>query len=357
MPGIAHRRAARSEVVWTLTGFVLLAMAFVVVLDVWFPFWTDREYAARRQVVLDRNRDFPERPILAVLGSSRVGEGFVPERMGSLYDFKGRRITVINYSHLGAGPRMNLIQLHRLLRDGVIPSYLLVELVPAHLHHESMILSELSLADIEVCRPFWKDANLLAKAAEYRLTAQSRYRVNCLQSLSPALATGERFSLSPLGSDLEWEHRSQLTDAQRTALTRTVQMQYADAMAHWKVDPSLDGATREMLRLCREHAIHVGIVLFPESSKFRSWYGEGVETRLEEYLAELSEQEKVSIFDERGVMPDDGFIDPHHLGLRGAAGFSGRFERDVIRTFLADRLLEGEGFCSQSSGSEASRTP
>ena len=204
---------ARNEVVWTLIGFLLFALAFVVVMDVWFPFWTDREYAARRQIVLDRKRNFPERPILAVLGSSSVGAGFNPEVMGPVCDCNGQRVTVINYSHLGAGPRMNLIQLHRLLRDGVVPRYLLVEVVPALLHHEPMILSELSLADIEVCRPYWNDTNLLAKAAEYRMTALSRYRVNCLQSLSPALATGERVSLGPLGSDRDWERRSKLNGA------------------------------------------------------------------------------------------------------------------------------------------------
>src|SRR5262245_42698597 len=130
MPCPLDRRACRTEALVALGVFVALAVAFVVVMDVRFPFWTDREYAARRQIVLDRTAEHPERPLLVVLGSSRVGAGFVPEELGPIYDDRGRQISVINFSHLGAGPRMNLLQLRRLLRDGTTPDYLLVEFMP-----------------------------------------------------------------------------------------------------------------------------------------------------------------------------------------------------------------------------------
>jgi hypothetical protein len=187
-------------------------------------------------------------------------------------------------------------------------------------------LSDLALSDFGVLSQHWESNELLGKAAEYRMTAMSRYRVNCLQSLAPALATGERVTLHPYGGDCDWAGRSKLDEAKRAALSRLVHRQCAEAMANWRVDPLLDGAMRELLSLCRERGIHVAIVLFPESSTFRSWYGEGVEDRLNEYLMTLLEEERVSIFDERAAMPDEAFIDPHHLSAEGASRFTAQFE-------------------------------
>ena len=250
---------------------------------------------------------------MVVLGSSRVGAGFVPEELGPIYDPDGGQISVINFSHLGAGPRMNLVQLHRLLNDGVAPKYLLVELLPAHLHHEPMVLSELALPDIRWLLPSWGSNELLGKAAEYRLSAMSRYRTNCLETLAPALVTGDRVALRSFGGDGGWEGRNALDTVKRAALNRTIHLQYAESMARWQIDPLLDAAMRELLDLCRAHGIRTAIVLFPESTSFRSWYGEGVEDRLRQYLTTLAEHEGVSIFDERATMQDSDFIDPHHL--------------------------------------------
>jgi hypothetical protein len=334
MPCPLDRRACRTEALVGLGGFVALAVAFVIVMDVRFPFWTDREYAARRQIVLDRKAEYPERPLLVVLGSSRVGAGFVPEELGPIFDDCGRQISLINFSHLGAGPRMNLLQLRRLLRDGIIPDYLLVEFMPALVHREPIVLSQLAVSDVNVLLKHWDGEQLLGKIAEYRLTAMSRYRANCLQSVASPWATGERVTLHDYGGDRDWVRPNNIDAEKREELCRLVHEQCAESMANWQVDPLADGAIRELLAVSREHGIRVAIVLFPESSKFRSWYGEGAEERMTEYLISLSESENVSIFDERATMPDDAFIDPHHLGADGASRFTATLEERVLQSFL-----------------------
>jgi uncharacterized protein DUF1574 len=331
MPCPLDRRACRTEAVVALSGFVVLAIAFVVVMDVRCPFWTDREFAARRQIVLDRKSEHPERPLMVVLGSSRVGAGFVPEELDPIYDYRGRQISVVNFSHLGGGPRMNLLQLRRLLRDGIVPDYLLVEFMPALVHRESIILSQLAVSDFNVLLRHWDGEQLIGKAAEYRLTGMSRYRVNCLQSVMPLLSTGERVTLHAYGGDCDWVRPSNLDEEKREGLCQLVHEQCAESMANWRVDPLADGAIHELLGVCREHGIRIAIVLFPESSTFRSWYGEGVEERMREYLTSLSENEKVPIFDERSAMPDDEFIDPHHLSSEGATKFTAFLERRVLQ--------------------------
>lgn len=334
MPCPVDRRACRCEALVGLGGFVVLAVAFVVVMDVRFPFWTDREYAARRQIVLDRTAENPERPLLVVLGSSRVGAGFVPEELGPICDDRGQQISVINFSHLGAGPRMNLLQLQRLLRDGIAPEYVLVEFMPSLGHREPIVLSQLAISDVAVLFRHWDGEQLFGKAAEYRLTAMSRYRANCLQSVAPALMTGERVTLRAYGGDCDWVRPAVVDAEKRDALARLVQEQCAESMANWHVDPLADGAMRELLAVCREHGIRVGVVLFPESSTFRSWYGCGAEARMRQYLTSLSESESVAIFDLRDALPDDAFIDPHHLSAEGSRAFTGRLEQEVMGSFV-----------------------
>jgi hypothetical protein len=250
-----------------------------------------------------------------------------------IYDSRGRQISVINFSHLGGGPRMNLLQLRRLLRDGIVPNYLLVEFMPALVHRESIILSQLAVSDFNVLLRHWDGEQLLGKAAEYRLNGMSRYRVNCLQSVVPLLSTGERVTLRACGGDCDWVRPSNLDAEKREDLCRLVHEQCAESMAHWQVDPFADGAMRELLVVCREHRIRVSIVLFPESSTFRSWYGDGAEKRMQEYLMSLAENENVSVFDERAAMPDESFIDPHHLSAEGASRFTMSLDGQVLRPF------------------------
>jgi hypothetical protein len=324
------RLSARNETLWTLGGFLGLAVAFVAVMDLRFPHWTDREYAARRQIILDRQADHPDRPFLAVIGSSRVGAGFVPEELSPIHDTTGRCVNVFNVSHLGAGPRMNLLQLHRLLRDGIKPRWVVLELFVPHLQREPTTLSELSLPDVGSFGRYWQGDNLAGKAAEYRLTAMVRYRGALLESIAPEFSSVRPVSLRAYGGDSGWLRRESLGDGERAALRRTVERQCRQLIADWRMDPLLDGATRDLLMLCRERGIRVALVLFPETTEFRSWYGPGVEDQIQDYLARLRFECGIPIHDARDWMPDACFIDQHHLSNSGAAEFSARLEKEVI---------------------------
>jgi hypothetical protein len=324
------RRSARNEALWTIGAFLAFAVAFVALMDLRFPHWTDREYAARRQVILDRQTEHPDRPILAVIGSSRVGAGFAPEHLTPIYDACGRRVNVFNVSHLGAGPRMNLLQLNRLLRDGVEPRWIVVELFLPHLHREPTTLSDLSLPDIVPFDRYWRGDSLLGKAAEYRLTAVTRYRVGLLESFAPAFSSGKRVSLSTHGGDSNWLRRDSLDEEETKALRRIVERQCRQYMFEWRVDPLLDSATRDLLSLCRERGIRVALVIFPESTEFRLWSGPGVEQRIQDYLFRLRADFGVSIHDARDWMPDECFIDQHHLNTTGAIEFTTRLEKELL---------------------------
>jgi hypothetical protein len=114
------------------------------------------------------------------------------------------------------------------------------------------------------------------------------------------------------------------------ALRRTVERQCRQYMLTWRVDPLLDSATRDLLSLCRERGTCVALVIFPESTEFRSWYGPGVEQRIQDYLSRLRADFGVSVCDARDWMPDEWFIDQHHLNTAAAIQFTTRLAKELL---------------------------
>jgi hypothetical protein len=108
--------------------------------------------------------------------------------------------------------------------------------------------------------------------------------------------------------------------------------EYAPVLADYHVGGPGCAAIRDTLARCRDHGIRAAVVLMPESSEFRSWYGPGYAevTRFAESLG-------VPVFDAREWVPDDGFSDGHHLTADGSAAF-------------IDRLAVASGQWSVASG-------
>lgn len=331
----SHPRSARSEALWAGAGFVGLTLTFVAVMETRYPHWTDLEYAARRERVLARVAEEPDRPVLAVLGSSRVGTGFVPEALGEVRDPAGRPVCVFNFSHMGGGPRLNLLMLRRLLRDGVRPAWVLLELLPGQLHREDIFFTDLSLCDAGWLCPHWRDDRLPTRLARYRLDAPSRYRRTAVSELVPGFASGRPVTLGPCGGDEDWERPARMATDDGAALARIIANQYRDRLGRFQIDPTQDQIVRVTIEMCRAEGIQVAVVILPEDRTFRSWYGPGVEERIRAYAHGLRAGCRVPVFDTRDWMPDEAFNDPHHLTAQGAREYSVRLNREVIRPLLA----------------------
>lgn len=335
MPLPARRRDSRSESLWAIGGFLGLTLAFVLVMELRHPYWTDPEYAARRERLLTATEANPDRPVMAVLGSSRTGTGFMPEELGPIVDADGREVLVFNYSHLGSGPKMNLLQLRRLLWDGVKPAWLVIEFFPGHLHNEASPFTDLAVRDARVWMPYSNQPRLVWQTFKLRLQALHQYRGAFLESAAPTWATRrEEVKLLPLGGDDKWERREGWSPEGLKALNETIRQQYQLRMSDMRIHPRLDSAQRDLLRLCADLGIPTVMVIFPEDQTFRSWYGPGVEERIQEYIAGLTTEFGVPVIDARDWMPAECFNDPHHLTTAGARRFTGRLEREVLQPLL-----------------------
>jgi hypothetical protein len=74
----------------------------------------------------------------------------------------------------------------------------------------------------------------------------------------------------------------------------------------------------------------------PESTGFRAAYSADIREKLGDYLARISRDYDVPVFDATEAATEASFADGHHLLPSGAAMFASRFERDVLAPFLGD---------------------
>jgi hypothetical protein len=322
---------------------VLFQLGMNVALDTVKPEWRDPEYGHRVKQLRRLHRAEPGRPLVVVLGSSRTQMGFAPSLLGT-----GTGPTdplVYNLSQAGCGPLHELLNLHRLLADGVTPDFLLVEVLSPVLAGdgpaEQVLKAErLSLADVRRAEPYCRDSAELweswAKARALPWYTLRQYLMSHWQ-----------------GGLLHWSHRHDfmwkklepdgwlpyfydtVSDADRAAKLAEAKAQYAGYFAgEFRVAPLPDRVYRDLLAVCRDRGIRVGFVVMPESPTFRAFYPPAARTAVADYLAGLTRDHGVPVFDARDWLPDGAFADGHHLMRHGAEAFSRRFGTECAGPWL-----------------------
>jgi hypothetical protein len=360
-----HRRIAgkKADVLWCLIGFLCAQLIMDVVVDRWHPELYDEEYGARLGMLKARLRETPGRPLMLAVGSSRLGLGFQPELLPPLQTPSGQRPLVFNFSHLAAGPVMNLMDMRRLLHEGIRPQWLVLEAVPTCLSHEapSMPLTMSAAQDLPLLQRYLNPGMVWGIYLRGRVNPWYKHRQGLLRRYAPPFVTridvSDEVKLEPLGGDRAWMAVKQIDPAEYRRRLDVVRKIYFADLQHYRVDPMCDRAMRELLELCRQQSISVILVLTPEGSEFRSWYSRDASTTVARYMNELSRAYGVAVVDARAWNADGDFSDSHHLLLHGAESFTRRLGRDVIQPFLEDRLLPTTASADELSVSTAENKP
>src|SRR5262249_33775514 len=122
-----NAQRARASLAWGLASFVLLQAALLAFIDDRMPELRDPEYGCKIVALRERLAEGPDRPVtIVMLGSSRTMFGLKGDRLEDPVSAEaGRRAVVFNFGTTGAGPFKNLMNLSRLLADGVRPDLLL----------------------------------------------------------------------------------------------------------------------------------------------------------------------------------------------------------------------------------------
>ena len=96
-------------------------------------------------------------------------------------------------------------------------------------------------------------------------------------------------------------------------------------------------AMRELLAHLRREGIPAVVVLMPEGSVFRSWYGPKARAATAELIEVAEAETGRPVVDARAWLPDEAFADGHHVRDVAAPAFSARMARECIVPVLAGR--------------------
>jgi hypothetical protein len=235
---------------------------------------------------------------------------------------------------------MELLDLRRLLRAGIRPDLLLVEVLPPFLAgqapHELLRLppSRVWLHEVRALGRFGARVRELRSdwlrawpipwyAHRYALVSHFlpawlpyQYRMDWLYRMDDSGCVGNPpVSVSP--------------EAHQVAVAMA-RKEYEVYFANFRLEGPSGQALCELLDVCRREKIHAALVLMPEGSDFRSLYPVAIWTQIEAFLSRLKQEQGVSVINAREWIADEGFSDSHHLLARGAEEFSERLGRETL---------------------------
>ena len=192
-------RYSKRSVLWGAALLVLAHLMLTFVVTCVLPEIRDPDQAFKLRKLQEclAQKD-PRRPLVLMMGSSRVAMGYRPEIVerqdGPLY---------YNYGMCFSGPLLDLITLHRLLDAGIHPDTILLEVWPPHLATETaertdtiaLDVNRLSWRDLEILSPYAaKPRSLYQSWFVNRLESWFTYRFTLTKLFAPALFDTEQTS-------------------------------------------------------------------------------------------------------------------------------------------------------------------
>lgn len=342
------RKRSRAILLWMLPGFVAAQLLLLFTLEVFRPDVNDPEFEIRSEL-LDRCREAePDRPLLLVVGSSRLVTAFHPEAMPALTCSSGEAPLAFNFSHFGAGPFINLIELRRILDRGVRPRWIVLEVMPPFLAREgtSMITTIVSTGDLPYLGTFLEQNKLYGRYLRARLLPCCKYRSELCSMLLPGTGVASDLPpvvrLRPLGGFIDDIGDVEPNPADAARLNEISKGGYLEIVKDFHIAPEEDAALRRTIELAQEAGVRVALLLTPESTVFRSWYAPGADQVLAKYVHNLSRSYDVPVVDLRAWLPDREFWDAHHLFGLPAKRFTANVGREVLQPFVDGKLPCGE---------------
>lgn len=277
---------------------------------------------------------------MLALGSSRTQLAFDAARFAGQF---GGRVEAFNFGCPAAGPVTMALYLRRLLAEGVRPDFVLVEvhpcfLVPHDPPYEARWLYPYRLrpGEPEVLRSFgWGLAEPAHHGAAGYLAAASAYRFGLLNRYSPVLLPCPNGLTVGARSDAHgYLPGVAVKPAEKPRALERTREQYAPVLDEFQIGGPGVPALRDVLARCSEHGVRAAVVLMPESSEFRGWYGATGYTATTAFTNRLAKEFGVPLYDARDWVPDGDISDGHHLPPSGAKVFTDRLAAEWRREAL-----------------------
>lgn len=333
------RRRARQTLSWGLLVFFSGQLLLAVMLEDRWPEVRDAEFHAKWQRLQALHGAAPHQPLVLMLGSSRTlmafraGEVTIPAGQGNAVAF--------NFGVSGGGPLIQLVCLRRLLRAGIRPDLLIVELLPPvfnqprgrSLEEDWLQGGRLRISELKRLIPYHNRPRKLwetwlrwrwVPCATYARTLKERL-LNEPAPLpdGPRAGAMDYYGYQPYFAD-------GLSARERHQYEEIARQQYGGTLSEYRFGKRTASALHDLLTLCDRHEIRVALVVMPEASTFRAMYPAVVREGLFAYFACLQSVYGVSLTDASEWLADADFWDSHHPLPNGARVFTARLAAEVI---------------------------
>jgi hypothetical protein len=342
-------RRAWMTLAWASFWFVAGQVAIRAVLQS-RPEIADPEFGRKLVDLRAAIRQQPGRPVVLMLGSSRVATGFRPDSLPRHEAYAGRDPLVFNFAQVGSGPEMAHLSLQRLLDFGIRPDWVLIEFWPPTWGTERGIKEFMDQVNVGCLD--WGGVRLLGR---YVSRPRRLYRQWWNMQLVPLVTQREAlvrhvapsWALTPTEPDRRcqnldrlgwWSPMTSVEPEERGRLVERYRRVYEHRLRRYRVAKTPDHALREIVALCDRERIRATVVVLPEGEVFRGLYPDKARRDVTDYLDRIGRECRVQVVDARDWVDDDGFMDGHHLLPEGAAVFTRRLGRDVLQPLLANAL-------------------
>jgi hypothetical protein len=256
-------------------------------------------------------------------------------------DFGSTEHLVMNCSQAGCGPIHELLNLHRLLRSGLRPARLIVEVLPPVLAGDGPVEDlipghRLSYDDCRFLARYCQDSSrLLDRWYQSRMNPLFQYRSVIMSLIA--------------GRWLPWQHRQDylwkqtmangwmpyfhttVSDEHRQSKTAEARLQYQDYFRNYQIAPLADRAYRDLLVTAQRYDIQIAFIIMPESREFQSAYPNHAWDSCMTYLNKLSSEFQVPILNYRDCLSSDDFADGHHPLQSGSKKIGSLLKTDFAK--------------------------
>jgi hypothetical protein len=333
------RRSGRAVLLWALGLYALAQPALWALLDGWHPGLYPTAIRAKWAQLRELTAEGPGRPLLVMVGSSRTEAAFQAGRLDGLPGPGGRPWRAYNFGVPTAGPLREGLYLREMLDAGIRPRLLLIEFLPPLLNEPRPgLTSEERWVDAQ-----WLSGPQLRRLRPY-LAKPRRKGHDCLlgrvatayafrqdlQALMNRPGTAERPAYLP-HDRWGWRLPEPLTPELLAGVRGVAHTMYPESLRRFRLGAGPAQALRDLLELCRREQIPAVLVLTPEGSAFRGWYSPAARDGPRRLLAELHAAYGVRVIDATEWLPDEDFLDGHHVTPAGAAAYTERLLAELRR--------------------------
>ncbi|HET6882287.1 MAG TPA: hypothetical protein VFI31_19130 [Pirellulales bacterium] len=335
--------AARAVLAWALVSFVTAQVAFAFAVDRSWPALRYPEYGCKLESLAAQIDVHRSNPVLLAIGTSRTAFGFYAAGPSASRGWQ------FNFALTGIGPVQELACLKRLLKTGVRPARVLIEIHPAFLH-QTPEWCETRAVDVRLldchdlvllCRYAYCPSELAERWLMSRLSAWHSYRVELLRRLAPSwLPPGSRRDEAMLADTDSWGWSRfpvrPVDEAERRSFAKRCGDLYVAPLTGFEVSHLARQAIDEMLAVCHDAGIEAALVLMPEGEDFRRRYPHNALRQIDRYLDHIRQETATPVFDCRAWCDDVQFCDGQHLLPEGAQAFTAQLIDERLLPWLAE---------------------